>query len=360
MKVEQTGFESLEWIWNDLLQKNEVNEVFLTYEWLYTWWKVYGNGKELLLLKVTDNDEIIGIAALMIEKNIIKFIGDPHSDYHDFIISRNKENVIKEIYSYLLNNEKWDYISLSEIPEYSSTIRLLDEFAELRIKKVGYICPYLKLEGNFEEYLKQHHSKSTRKFIRGTIRKLNENGLVFDSETDPDKNLTKFFELHKKRWNPTNTPSKFNNEIHRKFLIEISKNVPWFRLSCMKINEGVLAFKLSFDYNNKIAFYMPCFDPDYKQYSPGFISNNLLLRYCFENNYREFDWLRGDESYKKRLTDTFRNNYIFNIYRNNLKSRLIYLKHKNYEKFKEILRKNDFIINSLRKIRENCRYYFRN
>ena len=69
MRVEDIDcFESLRDCWNVILERNtlENNNVFLTWEWVSTWWKYFGKGRKLLILVVKDNEEILAIAPLML------------------------------------------------------------------------------------------------------------------------------------------------------------------------------------------------------------------------------------------------------------------------------------------------------
>jgi CelD/BcsL family acetyltransferase involved in cellulose biosynthesis len=63
---------------------------------LSTWWKYFGKGKELKIILVEEeNGKLVGIAPLELEKfyflKRLKFIGEHHSDYHDFILSSGQE-----------------------------------------------------------------------------------------------------------------------------------------------------------------------------------------------------------------------------------------------------------------------------
>ena len=83
--------------WNKLLVHSSNNHVFLTYEWLRTWWDVYGADKELLVLVVEDENGLLGIAPLYLETKKVMgvislkqlfFVGNRHvgSDFLNFII----------------------------------------------------------------------------------------------------------------------------------------------------------------------------------------------------------------------------------------------------------------------------------
>src|SRR2546425_5977022 len=58
------GFEKLKDEWTELLDASASNCLFLTWEWLYTWWKHLSAGRRLCLLTVRSGGELLAIAPL--------------------------------------------------------------------------------------------------------------------------------------------------------------------------------------------------------------------------------------------------------------------------------------------------------
>ena len=56
-----------------------------------------------------------------------------------------------------------------------------------------------------------------------------------------------------------------------------------------------------FNYKNKILVYNSGFDPQFSEYSPGWVLLGYLLRWANENQIAEFDFMRGNEEYKYRF-----------------------------------------------------------
>ena len=62
----RTGFEQLEPEWNALLTRSASNNIVLTFEWMSTWWQVFGDrGRQLYILVAREGDNIVGIAPLL-------------------------------------------------------------------------------------------------------------------------------------------------------------------------------------------------------------------------------------------------------------------------------------------------------
>ena len=63
---------------------------------------------------------------------------------------------------------------------------------------------------------------------------------------------------------------------------------------------------LGFEYGARFYYLRPAFDPQYSKYSPGHIHIFYLIQASFSNGVKEFDFCRGDSSYKSIWTDRTR------------------------------------------------------
>ena len=125
--TEVRDFESIRDVWNQILAENRFGDnVFLTVDWLSIWWKHFGGQRKLALLKLEEDNQTMGIAPLMLTRykmpafgsiRKIEFLGTRHSDYNNFIVSRNEKESVKCVTDYLNEIEDWDWIELKEIPE---------------------------------------------------------------------------------------------------------------------------------------------------------------------------------------------------------------------------------------------------
>ena len=123
-------FESCETIWNDLVSTSATRNVFLAFEWIDAYIRHFLKNGELLILKILDGNELVGIAPLMITRcryfglpvRVVSFIGTVISDRMDFIMDGNKQKGIGLVLDYLMDIEReWDFIDLHEIAEDTGT-----------------------------------------------------------------------------------------------------------------------------------------------------------------------------------------------------------------------------------------------
>ena len=58
---DHASFRSLEHGWNGLLQESTANTIFLTWEWLYTWFRHLNGDRRLCILSISQGEETIGL-----------------------------------------------------------------------------------------------------------------------------------------------------------------------------------------------------------------------------------------------------------------------------------------------------------
>jgi hypothetical protein len=70
LKVREiSDFEEMKVDWDALLEKSHVNtNIFLTWEWLSTWWNHFEKGRKPLTLLVEDEQKVLAIAPLMLSE----------------------------------------------------------------------------------------------------------------------------------------------------------------------------------------------------------------------------------------------------------------------------------------------------
>jgi len=349
MEVEEINeFEPLRDCWNAILGKSVIEDnIFLTWEWLSTWWKYFGEGRRLLLLTVREKDEILAIAPLMFSQykllkfgNIrrIEFIGCPHSDYHNFIMVKKERECLKTLLDYLTKNvEKWNWIELREIEGSTPTVNLLYELSSeispifTVSERICNICPYIPLPTSFDILLKKL-TKNTRQNINKYLRRINRdyNNVTFKRYDETGFSIKEamgiFIKLHQKRWNNRGFPGAFADRKFHDFHMEIADLFAergWLGLYFLMVNDEPISTQYTFEYKLKSYYYLAGFDPDFSDYSVGNLTTMFILKECIRRGFREYDMMRGDELYKMMWTKNCRKNYEVGILRKDLYSRLL-------------------------------------
>ncbi len=305
--TDEKGFYELKQDWDFVLSRSSTNNVFMTHEWMSTWWKHFG--KELRVVVARKEGKIIAIAPLMLtRRNImgyrckcLELIGTPIADQNDIIMMEG-EDCYKEIYDSLASYKGWNILRLAEIPEHSPTLK---HPWENHIKRLTEVCPSMvfEKEKNIFSLLKKRDIRRKE----AQLSALDQISYEYLKSSDKDS-IDLLFQMHADRWKGdsafvSNEQRKFFKEVFSKF-----EEQGWFSLFCMKLGNDPIAFHLTFPYKEKNTAYITTYDQKYHKQSPGTIS----LKYNLENSlgkYSEYDLSRGDEFYKKRFTNTVRKNY---------------------------------------------------
>ena len=320
--------------WNSVLAKSENNDLFLTWEWLSTWWKHFGNERELKILLAKDDKKIIAAAPLMCSNYKIlgfrlrklEFLGAEHTDYHNFILTERKGKCLKLFLKHLSKID-WDFLEFRDIPETPECdlyLRKIFGKKLLQNERVSSVCYYIPLCGTNE--CSQEIDGDMRRNLRRRMRRLKEKyNVTFerqDEVSSVEQGVKTFVELHQKKWFSKGQQGSFGEDPKFKdFIIEVSKLLAenkWLNLSLLKADDTPISAGLCFEYNNVTYYYHPGYDPAYSKFGVG----NLLLMHLIEQasqkGMAKFDFLKGAEPYKSTWTAHFRNNLEFGCTQNHL------------------------------------------
>ena len=99
----------------------------------------------------------------------------------------------------------------------------------------------------------------------------------------------------------------------------------WFDFSFLKLNGKSIAFRYGFRYKNKFFAYNTSYDSQYHKLSPGRVLTFYVIKELIDGGIKEFDLLRGGESYKMEWTSSKRENLRVLIFKKTVYSRLLHL-----------------------------------
>ena len=175
-------FDALEAGWKNLVDNNTAISVFQSWEWQRTWWQYYGLNQPLQIIVAYDDNEIVGIFPLYIQKrrilkvfeiNQLRLIGtggDTSPDDLGVLVHPNyEEDVLKKVSDYiLLNMNNWDITLLSELSSKDKFIRVLNT----KLISNGYkynikshaIIQFIDLPSSWDDFLDAKSKKSKKAF----------------------------------------------------------------------------------------------------------------------------------------------------------------------------------------------------
>jgi CelD/BcsL family acetyltransferase involved in cellulose biosynthesis len=321
--------------WNKLALSMNIPSVFCAWEWINIWWRYFGNKYEPFILFIFKDEQLKGILPLAITKKMstgnplkgkmISFCGSKElsPDHLDIICSQEDAfPCIHAVSDFLIYAYKdWDILSVPSISGDSNLISYFYKnglFIDADIKQVT-IAPYISISGEFDEYMKFFNRKQRYNIKSSRIKLYKDHGMRYES-CEPSflaEGILRLFELHESRARQKKITSTFTGEqligFHSSLVREISKK-GWLWLKFLKNEDQIIAAFYGFVFGRHLFYYQMGFDPEWEKYSPGTVLLYEVIQEAFSKNIKEFDFLRGDETYKSRWAENSRALYKFNVY----------------------------------------------
>jgi CelD/BcsL family acetyltransferase involved in cellulose biosynthesis len=295
--------------WTELCRVDPRATPFQTPEWGLSWWRNLRRGS-LHCLTVRDGDKLVGLAPLYVSRRQLPplrrlaFLGTGRSDYLDMVANPSRrDEVIPRIVQALLDaSSGWDYLDFQQVPPSGNAL-CLSQVDAVRVSAHPHsACPYLLLGG--DDGL-AHASTRLRKNLRYSHRRLSEMGEVryrLATQSTLDVDLQAVFQLHRSRWRSRGLPGVFGSQAVQAFHREVAAGFlerGILRLHVLERDGGVLSVALCYMMNGRAFYYGGGFDPAAATYSPGSLVVGEAIRCAAAEGCVEFDFLRGEEAYKR-------------------------------------------------------------
>ncbi len=335
-KIEDPArFEALRVEWNELLASSASDCLFLTWEWLFTWWRHLREDRRLHVIAVRRDGVLIAIAPLALRsrrwKRLLPFpaleflgSGSVGSDYLDILIRRGQERHALPALAGPLAAEK-TMLELSRVEKTAAHVgQLAAEIGRrgwVSARFVTDVCPYVDLSGHdWPSYLASlgsAHRYNLRRRFRNLEKRWELRFEPVRSEEQRATALRVLIALHGRRWRERGGPGVFHTASLVAFHEELSRlalEQGWLRLYVLRLDGEPVAALYGFLYHGVFYFYQTGFDPDYHQHSVGLVTVGLAIKHALEEGAKTYDFLRGNEPYKSLWTRAERELVRFELY----------------------------------------------
>jgi len=276
--------------------------------WLETVYRHLGAAGAPCILSVHEERTPIGMMALAIENDTACFLGSPDvCDYQDLISAPGRQAKVLE--SVIAHLAAWGIRQL-DLRTLRPDAVMLDALnsitagcgqAALSADEVTYEIP---LPASWEDYLggldgKQRHE------VRRKLRRLETRGTVHYrcvSDLAPSAApVDTFLALFRR-----NRPDKaaFMSEVMEAYFRDQMHSLGiqgLLRIGILEVNAQPAAAVLCFDYRGVRYLYNSGYDEQFEPFSVGVVSKLLSIRDSIESGCRHYDFLKGQESYKRRI-----------------------------------------------------------
>jgi CelD/BcsL family acetyltransferase involved in cellulose biosynthesis len=244
----------------------------------------------------------------------LSFLGETHvgSDYLDVVARRGMEEPVTRAFASGLREMHggWDVLDLVDLHEDSLTVQVLREtFPDLEIRVTDRcVCPYetfvpgesfdafLKRTGRRDNYLRRRKWLEKQEGYR--IERTERPGALAAPMAD-------FFRLHEARWaadgGSQGIQSKSIEAFHRD-ATQLLAERGQLRLYTMKVGGRAVASVYGILYRDTFIYYQSGYDPEWRSRSVGLVLVGETFKDAIEAGFKQYDFLRGTETYKSDWT----------------------------------------------------------
>ena len=349
-RISEGQFGNMREEWNSLLEKSVTNEIFLLWEWMYSWWDVFKNGSRALYLLRGKNSlgETIGIAPFYLQKqtgignlrrNIVRFCSslETYPDHLDIIATKEYEHSFPEaVLNYLIQHDQdWDLMRLDGVHENAMIKKCLSsarpgQNGVLMTSIPSARCPYLVMDNTFEGYLKSFSPKKRQTLLRKRKILMNREKAqmkTVHSDEEPEKHIQELFALHEERARRKGIKTSFVGEdlyrFHKGAIHSLLKEGKVILTFLHKELTPLVSY-YCFKHNQKYYYFQAGLSDEGEKKSAGTVLFSLIIENAFKEGCKEFDFLRGSEEYKFYWTKNYRKDYSLIVRKDNLINRMTY------------------------------------
>lgn len=291
--------------WRELVAVDPHATPFQSWEWAQAWLSTVGAGRTPAVTLVRDGRDPVALLPLTRTRGpwrALRWIGTGNSDYLQPLIRPGYEFAALDALHTLAEDAKGDLLDLHQVPSghpVAGAFRHADRTEQAR-------CLKLSLPDRWETYVPTL-SKSLRYEVRRRDKGPYRDGTaeIVRART-PDEAMEAwqiFLDLHRQRWRKRGLPGAFAlpaiRRLHETWIpaAMATDQTVWLTLRHENRPIGVWYGMRT---SQTWFFFQSGFAPAEAALSPGTVLVAEAIRLAIEDGARCFDFLRGDEPYKRR------------------------------------------------------------
>ncbi len=308
---------------------------FRSWTWLSHWWRHYGGPFEdrgqrasLYVLVVYDGGQPVGIAPWYCEScpcqgRVLRFLGlgEVCSEYLSVLCRAEMEQRVAEALAAWLTaahrpdqpawrpDDHWDLLELSGVDVQDAAVLRLTEELELRRnlvhRSVGWNCWRIALPGSWEEFLaklSKNHRKQLRRRQRTILDGRRDALHCVQQIADLPRAQEVLVDLHQRRHQSRGGRGCFASRRFTAFHYDVMPELlraGQLQLAWLEVDRRPVVAEYLLTGDGVVYAYQSGISPDALDLAPGSLGNLLMFHWAVDGGYRAFDFLRGDEPYKR-------------------------------------------------------------
>lgn len=346
--------------WNELVRSMGHPNIFLTWEWITNWINVFGKDYEMMILYIYDGSDLAAIFPLAkkrmkwkygyLRSDVVVMCGSVEisPDHMDIICSKDADadRYISASMEFLKKNARQDITCFYSLAKDGKLASWLDRNGHRHrgVLVNRTVSHYADLENGFEDFMGRMKSKKRYNLFREKKR-LYKEGIdlkMIESHGEVEAAFDNFIELHRKNFDHKKVESLFVKkgklDFHRSILRTFMDSGR-LGLYLLKKGETPVAAMYGFKFENIFYIMQMGMDPKWHRLSPGKVLILSVLDKASREGFTEFDFLRGEEGYKKYWAKEHRELVTYVVFNNTILSNTEYLIMRIEDTVKLILKK---------------------
>jgi CelD/BcsL family acetyltransferase involved in cellulose biosynthesis len=290
--------------WQDLVHRSPNATPFQTPDWVISWAECF-SPENIRVVAVYSGMTLVALAPLLIyprgKERVLAFMAGGVSDYLDILTDQRFEaEAVAAIRNAVLGIESWTTLDLTDVPLDSVLHRTF--LGEFRIPHDR--CSVLALPKTREQLL-QLLSKRQRANLRNARSRLQRAGggnIEIATQESLPEFLDDLFRLHTTRWSALGQSGVLADDNIRKFHQSAAPALfarGILRIYRMRVEQLTAATLYALRFRDTLFCYLQGFDPNFAHLSPGTHLIFSVMEDAIQLEFRRFDFLRGDEDYKR-------------------------------------------------------------
>lgn len=303
--------------WDELLRNSHNSNFFLSWTWLTTWWKHFGQG-ELVILVAQACGELLGLAPLMIRRSrrlpickVLSFIGRDYGfpAHLGFIAAKGREAEVNQAFCKWItqNKSKWDIIAFERMAAISLTPAYIAKNFNCLNENWRAESKMLALPNDWKgfRFIKPKLAKRLRQYHR-RLKKEGEVKILFAGKDISSAEATSsLISLHMEKWGASSKAFASNTHIsfNRDLISRLENNCLLFVVS---LNGKHIAAKLDYIFVDTLYCNQGGYSRDYEKFNLGSICLDIAAEEATRRGLNYYDFLAGEAEYKDRWSTTSR------------------------------------------------------